>query len=235
MTSYQPGEQPSYAPPQDPWSGTQGVAATPTDPIPQPPRGKFSPGVAAPVPPAADLWSQETVAHDDRYTPGRGPAGRGALFYTFVTLVVLLLGGAGGYGAWYLITDRIGTPTAGPTTNNGTSAGPSLTTTVPPFHPDAVRVGDCLLQVDVPYLATDGTQKKRTTLEIVACGTDNSYAVVKIDHGAQLPEDPVTGGLDDATADAVCKGTPPWDGAWAAWDSDNDSLDYFYCLDDPKV
>lgn len=223
MTSYQPGEPPSYAAPQDPWSDAPGVASPPTDPIPQPPRGGFTPGVAAPVPPPQSVWSQETVAHDDGYRPSRGPSGRTGL-YILVTLVVLALGGAGGYGAWYLITERIcpgGTPCNAQSQDPGDQTA-APTDTLPPFQPEAVRVGDCLVN--------HGTERD-PKMAIEPCENPGALRVLTVEQGANIPRN-AEGQIDrGTTANTLCEGVENWDGSWFGWNSPNDELDFFYCLD----
>ncbi len=205
MTSYQPGE-PSYVAPQDPWSGAQGVSSPPTDPIPAPPRGVFAPGKATPVAPVPNAW-QETVAHDQGYRVQERPPRRIGL-YLFVTVLVLVLGGAGGYGAWYLITENFGSSTATPT--------PTLT----PFRSTDVKVNDCILEVGQPSSPTG------TTFQLVACGSPDARPVLKLQIGDQLA---ALGGLTDEVASTVCLGVEGLD-AWATWDAVRDEEDAVFCL-----
>lgn len=163
MSPYQPGEQPSYAAPQDPWADVQGsatptnpIAAVPAQPGPLPQRGQYVPGVAtpsAPTPagPPPGIWSQETIADGDRYSTPR--QGGGAGLYVLVALLVVVLGGAGGYGAWYLTKQRVGG--GDPGTKNSTTAQTAASSSNPAllancidvqsnFDACTVRVGDCL-------------------------------------------------------------------------------------------
>jgi len=218
MTSYQPGE-PGYTAPQDPWSGAPGVASPPTDPIPQAPRGQFAPGVAAPVPPPPSVWSQETIAHSDPYRPPPR-SGRTGL-YILVTMVVLVLGGAGGFGAWYLITERI-CPGDGPCNAQPQSPTTEASTDADAFQPDAVRVGDCLVNHGT---ATNARMK------IEPCETVGALRVLKIEHGEQILENSAGKFDRPTTADPICTGVTGWDQSWFAWNSTDDTQDYFYCLD----
>jgi hypothetical protein len=214
MTSYQPGEPP-YTAPQDPWSSAPGVASPPTDPIPQAPRGGFTPGVASPVPPPASVWSQETIAHDDRYR--RSPGGRTGL-YILVTIIVLVLGGAGGFGAWYLITDRMCPGSQPCTTGSQQPTNPTEDT----FHPEAVRLQDCLVN--------HGTETD-AKMKVESCDTAGALRVLSIVQGEDIPEN-AQGKFDrNTTAVPLCGGVQGWDGSWFGWNSSNDRLDFFYCLD----
>jgi len=212
--TYQPGEPPSYAQPQDPWSA--GSASPPTDPIPAPARGQYAPGVAAPMAPAPNVWAQETVVQG--YGGGRGSGGGRTGLYVLITIVVLVLGGAGGAGAWYLIKERLGTQTPG--TQTSTQAQPSTSQTG--FVPSAVRVGDCLLNL--------GTQE-RPDMVPVSCENSAAMRVLKIQNGDGILHN-AQGKFDTATANSICLGVEGWDGAWFGWNSQNNALDYFYCLDD---
>lgn len=208
--TYQPGEPPSYAQPQDPWSS--GSTSPPTDPIPAPARAQFAPGVAPPAAPAPNVWSQETVLHGG----GEQPGGRTGL-YIFVTLLVLVLGGAGGIGAWYVIRERLNPATPGTTTD---SPGPSTSDTN--FTPSAIRVGDCLF---------NRTPDSTPTMVVVDCDTAGATKVLKIQSGEGIPEN-ADKHFDNDTANAICKGVEGWDeGSWFGWNSTNNALDYFFCLD----
>jgi hypothetical protein len=223
MSTYQPPggtppEQPPYAQPQDPWAGGHepGVAAAPTDPIPQQAYGQFSQGVATP-----SVWTQETMAQGGySYVPRQG--GSRVWMYLVVFLAVVVLGGGGGYGAYWLITHR-GAGTETPQ-NQGLSTGPPQTSTTAPdptptVVPSEVKVGDCLFNAgtaDVP------------AMQEVPCTKPKSFRVVKIASGASIPEGP-DGKFDrDHTSAAVCAGTNST--AWYAWDSSDDKNDYFFCL-----
>jgi hypothetical protein len=223
MSTYQPpGGTPSeptpYAQPQDPWANAHetGVAAAPTDPIPQQPYGQFTPGVAAP-----SVWTQETMSQGGyAYAPPRGGSRVG--LYVLVFLAVVVLGGGGGYGAYWLITQRGDgtTPTTTssdpPTSSTGQSASP---TGEPTFVASAVKVGDCLLNT--------GTGNS-PAMKVVDCSTAKSYEVLKITAGESIPEGP-NGKFDaDHTGATVCAGTGYT--AWYAWDSTEDKNDYFFCL-----
>lgn len=214
--TYPPGEQP-HTPPQDPWSGTQGTASAPTDPLPQPVRGQFTPGVAAPSPAA---WSQETVAHSDPYRAPAGGGGRPGL-YVLVVLLVVVLGGAGGFGAWWAITkyaSGIADPTPTETATTDQPSTPGATET--PFQPRLVEVGTCMINRGT------GT---RPNMMVLPCDSPGALEVLKIRNGEDIPEDPETGGFtDDATGIPSCSDVPST--LWYGWDSPNDAQDYVYCL-----
>ena len=220
MSTYQPpGEPPSYAQPQDPWANAHetGVASAPTDPIPQSPQqayGQFTPGVAAP-----SVWTQETVAHGGyEYVPQQ----RSRLgMYVLVILAVIVFGGGGGYGAYYLITSRNQTTT--PQSNGSTSPVSSRPVTSPgqspAVEPADIKVGDCIFNIGS---ATEPVMVRSD------CGKAQSYKVIKILAGEQVPEGP-NGTFDkDNTAPQVCSGTGYE--AYFGWDSSNDANDYFFCL-----
>jgi hypothetical protein len=222
MSTYQapdgsPPEATPYAAPQDPWAGGHepGVAAAPTDPIPQQqPYGQFAPGVAAP-----SVWTQETQAHGGgafAYAPPPNRNRFGVLALVFVAVVVL--GGAGGYGAYYLITHRSpGTPqTQGTTTPPVQTSGPEPSPTLVAAD---VKTGDCIFNI--------GTDAK-PAMQLVPCTKPGSYKVIKIASGEAIPEAP-DGKFDrDHTSAAVCAGTNST--AWYGWDSSDDKKDYFFCL-----
>ena len=210
--TYQPGEPPSYVQPQDPWSS--GSASPPTDPIPAPPaRAQYAPGIAPPATPSPSVWSQETVVQGGDQQPG----GRAGL-YVLVTLLVLVLGGAGGAGAWYLIKERLGQVTPVPTTS---TPGPSTPDTE--FTPSAIRVGDCLFN-----RTPDGTP----TMVVVSCDTSGAQKVLKIQQGEGILHN-ASGRFDNDTANSICLDIDTWQGYWFGWNSTNNALDYFYCLSGP--
>jgi hypothetical protein len=219
--SYQPGEQP-YTQPQDPWSGTQGIASAPTDPIPQPPRGQYTPGVASP-----SVWVQETVAHSDPYVAqGRG-GGRGGL-YTLVVLLVVVLGGAGGFGAWWAITNYSGltdTP-SNTTTTTGATTGPTSPTPQPTevrYRGEVIPVGTCMINRGTP---------ENAEMFIVACdwpGDLEKLEVLKTYSGETIPEDAAGDFTADITAQPLCSDLPRFN-RYFGWNSSNDAQDSFYCM-----
>jgi hypothetical protein len=226
MSTYQPpGEPPSYAQPQDPWAGTQGVAAAPTDPIPQAPPafGQFAPGVAAP-----SVWTQETISHGGyEYVPQqRSRVG----MYVLVILAVIVLGGGGGYGAYRWITSLTPptSPPNGQSTGPGTSTQPGSSTPgqSPTVEAADLKVGDCIFNSTPDDPAT--AEVTQPTMIRAACNLPKSYKVIKVTSGEQIPEGP-RGTFDGTvTAPAMCAGTGYE--AFFAWDSSNDAKDYFFCL-----
>jgi hypothetical protein len=65
-------------------------------------------------------------------------------------------------------------------------------------------------------------------IETVPCGTPNSYKVIKIATGVDIPEGE-SGKFDaDTTSVAVCKGTGYQ--SWYAWDDSDDTRDVFFCM-----
>ena len=225
MSTYQPpGEPPSYAQPQDPWAGSQGVASAPTDPIPQPPQqqGQFAQGIAAP-----SVWTQETVSHGGyEYVPHeRSRVGT----YVLVILAVIVFGGGGGYGAYRWISSLPSnttppadtSPSAGSSTPGSAGPGPS-----PTVEAAALKLGDCILNTTPDNPATEVVEAP--TMVRSDCSTKDSYKVIKIKVGEEIPEGP-RGTFDkDVTAPEVCKGTGYE--AYFAWDSTDDTRDYFFCL-----
>jgi len=225
MSTYQPpGEPPSYAQPQDPWAGTQGVASAPTDPIPQAPAppGQFAQGVARP-----SVWTQETISHGGyEYVPQqRSRLGT----YVLIILAVIVFGGGGGYGAYRWIESMTPTtpPTSGPTGNpGGSTPGTSGPATTPPVEASALNVGDCILNTTPDNPGTPAVEAP--TMVRSACSVKDSYKVIKILAGEQIPEGPQGTFDKDHTAPEVCKNTGYE--AYFAWDSTDDSRDYFFCL-----
>jgi hypothetical protein len=232
MSTYQPpGGQPDgtpYAQPQDPWA-EPGVASVPTDPIPQ----QYDPYPGSL--PGGQIWSQETVAHGAPYGYGQPQPGRGKLIALVVALLVVL-GGAGGYAAWYIVAK--GQPSADPTIagpTGGPSADPSsggtpvqqgfpascpISGDAGAFDPCAVKEGDCLFN--------DGTAAE-PDIRVTNCDVENSYKVLKVSRGASIKEGPGDVFDKDTTSVAECKDTNylHWYGYQDALD---DNKDIFLCL-----
>jgi hypothetical protein len=212
MSTSEPGESPSFAPPQDPWSGSQGIASAPTDPFPAP---EFAQGVASPVAPS--VWSQETVAHNDPY--GHQPRKSGFERYV-VEAVVAIVAGVGGYAAWY-VTSKNYHPQPGAQSTNGPSGSASASTSpsVPAtFDPASVQVNDCMASYMV------GNER---FFKLVTCAT-GQLKVIKIAHGADIPKNAKGDFDDDSTGTPVCAGTGYSD--WFGWNSTDNTQDYVWCL-----
>ncbi len=230
MSTYQPpGGQPpegtpSYAQPQDPWSGgfDQGLASVPTDPIPQQ-YDPYAQGVSQ-----GDVWSQETAPHGgQQYGYAPAPPKRKVGLIIAVFLAVLVLGGGGGFAAWYVTTHQTASPdpTTSPTTPP-TSAAVDNNTCVKAngFDPCALAVGDCFVN--------NGTTNS-PDLKLVECTTPKSFKVVKVSAGAGIPEGP-DGKFDaDTTSVSECK-----DVKFTQWygykDGGSDEKDHFFCLTENK-
>ena len=204
--SYQPGE-PSYTQPQDPWSGSHGSAAAPTDPIPAPPPRAFAQGVATPAPPRAG-WSQETISHHDPYEPGGRARSRTGI-YVFTTILALLLAGAGGYGAWLVGNDRFAQ--ASPQPSDSTSSGTQSSTpadTLLDSCPDQHGFDACKIAVQ-DCLINAGTAD-RPVMQRSDCGAASSFKVLKIARATEIGD----AGLESEDAaylsgisNKVCAGT----------------------------
>ena len=219
MSTYQPpGEPPSYAQPQDPWAGTQGVASAPTDPIPQAaaPHGQFAPGCGRAE--RVDPGDRSRTAGTTYVPQQRSRVGT----YVLVILAVIVFGGGGGYGAYRWIASMTphNTATSWPTGIRGISTpGSSGPATTPTVAAAALNVGDCILNTTPDNPATP-------------CGRGS-------DHGAfgLLGEGFIQGHQDrgsgsrsqrvrrapstrTVTAPEVCKGTGYE--AYFAWDSTDD-------------
>jgi hypothetical protein len=242
MSPYQPGEPPSYAPPQDPWADVQG-SATPTNPIPAVPgqpvgppaqRAQYSQGVATPSARPPGIWSQETIANNDRYPEPRG--GGGAGLYVLIVILVLVLGGAGGYGAWFFMMQRYNStttsapPSSQPTTNGtqtGTSTSPAVLLSTCPdgssgFDACKVRVADCLS-------ITGPTNSP--TVAVADCSTAGSKKVLKIVSGSEIGPQGLESRDDTylrGLLDSKCQGL----GAnyYFAWDYPDVGGDRFFCM-----
>jgi hypothetical protein len=221
--TYQSGE-PSYVPPQDPWSGEQGTVSAPTEPLPAPTRdpGQFAPGVASP----AD-WSPSTGSDRDLVTlsPSQmssAPRRRTGL-YILVFLLVAAIGGAVGFASWWVTghyAEQIGIGSADPsetTTSSEPTASPTLSGQR--YHPDLVEVGSCL---------TNRGAEGRPEMWVVPCDEPDTYRVLKVLAGAEIPEGMDEKFREEATAQALCSDVA-WN-AWFGWDSDVDALDHFYCM-----
>jgi len=231
MSTYQPpgGAQSDgtpYAQPQDPWA-EPGVASVPTDPIPQ----QYDPYQASPS--SGQIWSQQTVAHGAPYGYGQPQPGRGKLIALVVTLLVVL-GGAGGYAAWYIVTK--GQPDPGQTTagaTTGPTAGQSgespalgfpascpISEDAGAFDPCGVKEGDCLFN--------DGTAAE-PEIRVTNCDVEGAYKVLKVSRGADIKEGPGDVFDKDTTSVAECKDT-----GYLHWygyqDAFNDNNDVFLCL-----
>lgn len=229
--TYQPGEQP-YTQPQDPWSGTQGIAAAPTDPIPampaqrgqqgmpQPLPGQFAPGVASP-----NVWSQETVAHSDPYAPPAGRrGGRGGL-YVLVVLLVIVLGGAGGFGAWWVITNYAGglgnPPTDTPSTSSDQS--PTPTPTEIDYNGGPLEEGTCMI---------NRGSAERADMHVVDCGWEGDLELLQVLRafsGVEIPKDANGNFTLEDTAQPRCGDLDRFD-RWFGWNSSNDAQDQFFCM-----
>jgi len=150
-----------------------------------------------------------------------------------VTLLVVL-GGAGGYAAWYIVTK--GQPDPGQTTagaTTGPTAGPSGESPVPgfpascpisedagAFDPCGVKEGDCLFN--------DGTAAE-PEIRVTNCDVEGAYKVLKVSRGADIKEGPGDVFDKDTTSVAECKDT-----GYLHWygyqDAFNDNNDVFLCL-----
>jgi hypothetical protein len=242
MSPYQPGEPPSYAPPQDPWADVQGsatptnpIAAVPTQPVGPPvPRAQYSPGVATPSARPPGIWSQETIANDDRYA---SPRRSGAGLYVLVVILVLVLGGAGGYGAWFFMMQRYNNNTTTttssshqPTTNATQTGTPTAPATLLSTCPDGssgfdackVRVSDCL-SITGP---TDNP-----TVAVADCSVAGSKKVLKIVSGTEIGPQGLESRDDTylrGLLDSKCQGL----GAnyYFAWDYPDVGGDRFFCM-----
>jgi hypothetical protein len=224
MTYQPPGGAPPeptpYAQPQDPWAGGHepGVAAAPTDPIPQQSYspGQFAPGVASP-----SVWTQETMSQGG-YGYAPPPQRSRALVYVLVFVAIIVLGGGGGFGAYYVITHRNATgqnPQTQGSTSTPPTSGPTSADPTPTLDAAAVKVGECIFNA--------GTADK-PLMQVVPCSKPKSYKVIKIASGVDIPEGP-GGKFDrDTTSAAVCAGTNYQ--AWYGWDSSDDAKDFFFCL-----
>jgi hypothetical protein len=213
--SQQPPEG-AYAQPQDPWEGgyEPGLASVPTDPIPE---QRFE-GY-----PAADLWSQQTVAQGGYAAQ---PKSKRTGMIVLIVLIVLVLGGGGGYAAYYVTSKRNATagPTGGPTTPVQTA---DPTTPAAQFDPYAVKQDQCIRNNN-GNVPDPNTVDPNPQIEIVPCTTEESYRVIKIVKGEELLEN-ADGKLDqNTTAPAACKDTGYK--FWYAYDATDNTQDLFFCL-----
>ena len=174
-----------------------------------------------------------------QYGYGQQQPGRGKLIALVVTLLVVL-GGAGGFAAWYIVTHGQPDPgqtAAGPTDATPTSPGsgspiqPQFPTTCKissdeaAFDPCAVKVGDCLFN--------DGTAAE-PDIRVIGCGVESSYKVLKVGRGPDIKEGPDDVFDKDTTSVAECKDTgyQHWYGYQDAFD---DNKDVFLCLPQPLM
>ena len=224
MSTYQPqgGQQPEgappYAQPQDPWAAGHDPNATSlsTEHIPQ----QHEPYAGGTGP--SGLWTAQTEVHGGQsyeYAPP-APARSKAGLIAVMAIVVLVLGGGGGYTAWYVI--RHGGTGQDPGTPGSSSTAASQAP--PAFDPHDVKVGECLIN--------DGTDEK-PKMASAACTMPKSYKVIKRVAGEGLMEND-QGGFDrDTTIKAACAGT-----GFASWysykDLSDDTLDLVLCLANNK-
>jgi hypothetical protein len=219
--TYQPGEPP-YVQPQDPWSGPQGTTSAPTEPLPAPVRGldQFTPGVASPA-----VWSQETISHSDPLTSSTQPGRSGAGRYVLVGLLVVVLGGAGGYGSWWATSRYAGQFTGPPVTTTSTGSSPESPESPTPrptefkYDPRYVETGTCL--------ENRAPRAPRPDMWVVPCDREGTFEVLKVIVGKDIPEDE-NDNFTDATSEELCSDVPS--NAWFGWNSPNDEQDYFYCM-----
>lgn len=226
MSTYQPrGGQPpegtpSYPQPQDPWATghDHGLASVPTDPIPHQ-YDPYAHGVAE-----SDIWAGPTVAHGGPPPYGYVPQQRqksktGLIAVAFVA--VLVLGGGGGYAAWYVITQQPqGLPSANPSTSGArTQSQTSTTEPAAIFDPHTINVGDCIVN--------KGTAAK-PQIQISACSAGTYKVIFRVD-GERIKEN-AAGSFDAATTSVdACKGTnfQSW---YGYQDPAEDKKDVFFCL-----
>jgi hypothetical protein len=138
--------------------------------------------------------------------------------YVLVTIVVLVLGGAGGYGAWYLITEKFGSTTTTPPAS------------IPEFKPRAVQEGSCITEVVDPALINEpeGTPG-RETFQIVGCETAAAFEVLKIEIGPHIT---ALGEITQDKGDTLCAGVEGYRG-YAWWDAARDEEDAVFCVGTP--
>lgn len=196
-----PQGSPEYGQPQDPWAGgfdyTPGQSSVPTDPIPHQydPYQEYQP----------DPWSRATTQGQPWMAP---PKPSRAVPVLVLVIVLIILGGGGGAVAWYLLTQRDGTPTTNPTASSGvtstggapTSAPPATTTVPSSFNQDLVKVDDCLVN--------DGSNKS-PLMRIVPCQPIPDRDVFRVTRVVRGDEIGQGGGedLSDDEAREACAGS----------------------------
>jgi hypothetical protein len=185
--------------------------------------------VATPSAPPPGIWSQETIASNDRYATSRGPGGAG--LYVLVVILVLVLGGAGGYGAWFVMMHRYtGSPTPQPTTTSTQSGPTPSSTALLPNCPDGpsgfdackVKVADCL-SITGPT--------NNPTVAIADCTAAGSKKVLKIVSGTEIGPQGLESRDDTylrSLLNTKCQGL----GAdyYFAWDYPDIGGDRFFCM-----
>jgi len=101
--------------------------------------------------------------------------------------------------------------------------GNGATATSPPAHapfdPRAAQVGNCIFNF--------GTDKK-PDMGYVDCGKAQSFKIIKISTGVDIPEGPKGEFDTNVTAVAECGDTEYQN--WYAYDESDDTKDVFYCL-----
>jgi hypothetical protein len=148
------------------------------------------------------------------YVPQPAPKGRAGTV-VLVFLAVLVLGGAGGFGAWYYTNQRAASAgTTSPTT--GTTGSPSPTAS---WDAHTVVRGDRLFNYGT------GTAPK---LDFSPCSKSGSYKVIRVVSGAIIPEN-AAGQFDRSTAEAVCAGTA-WQSYYTYKDLVSDERDLVFCM-----
>ena len=147
----------------------------------------------------------------------------------FVGLLVVVLGGAGGYGSWWLTSRYAGQLAGSPTTTATATAEPIQSATARPtefrYDADLVRVGDCLVN-----RAPEGADPD---MWVVPCGRPGSYKVVKIVPAQDIPADMRDTLHLKETAqklyELLCQDVSA--NAWYSVNSPNDAKDHFLCME----
>jgi hypothetical protein len=207
MSTYQPPGgppqgQPGYVPPQDPWAPEHGgLASMPTDPIPQ----TYDP---QPYVTGGDVWSQATVQHGGQSVlmtpiPEAPPRNRAGLL-AIIFLAVLVLGGGGGYATYYFVKKH------------------GETTQTPVADYQKVAVGQCMVN--------RGTDENNPDMRISACTEVNSYKVVRVVRGDDVPRDRSTGDVEPKSASASACAGLKYDNFYVYWDTKAPAQNVVICL-----
>jgi hypothetical protein len=146
--------------------------------------------------------------------PQRGKAGLIAVVF----LSILVLGGGGGFAAWY-VTTKQKTPEPQP---SGSAQASRTSTSAPAtaaFDPHNINKGDCIVNKGTPT---------KPLIEFSGC-VKGSYKVIKKLEGASIVEN-AQGSFDaETTSVAACAGT-----GFQSWygykDVSDDKKDVFFCL-----
>jgi hypothetical protein len=200
----------TYQPPGGPPSGPPGYVP-PQDPWAGPEHGGLASMPTDPMPHAyeqppyptgSDVWGAPTVQHGGQSGLLGEPQRSRAGLLAIIFLAVLVLGGGGGYATYYFVRKH------------------GETTTLSQADRDRAQVGQCMVN--------NGTAID-PNMALATCTAANSYTVVKVVRGNDVPRDSNNEVEPKSAAAAVCAGQK-YDNFYAYWDSNAPAQNVILCL-----